>query len=145
MIVRPATQADIAAMARVAERSYQAAFADILEPEVLATRDSAFFGARFGEALERMRVVEEGARVLGFTLVTDRHIDMIFVDPDAAGTGAGSALLAGAEAEGARSLESFRDNHAARRFYERRGWRFAREYEREFLERERAFVFYEKP
>ena len=144
MIVRPATQADIAALARVAERSYRAAFAEILEPEVLATRDGAFFGARFGKAVARIWVAEEGEQVLGFTLVTDGHIDMIFVDPDAAGTGAGSALLAQAEAEGAQSLECFRDNRSARRFYERRGWRFTREYEREFLGAVRAFVFYEK-
>jgi putative acetyltransferase len=130
VIVRPATEADIAAMARVAERSYRAAFDEILEHEVLATRDAAFFGARFGEAWERMRVAEDGGRVLGFTLVTDGHIDMIFAQ---------------AEAEGARSLESFRDNHAARRFYERRGWRLTREYERAFLGAERAFAFYEKP
>jgi putative acetyltransferase len=129
----------------VAERSYRAAFDEILEHEVLATRDAAFFGARFGEAWERMRVAEDGGRVLGFTLVTDGHIDMIFVDPDAAGSGAGSTLLAQAEAEGARSLECFRDNHAARRFYERRGWRLTREYERAFLGAERAFAFYEKP
>ena len=37
-----------------------------------------------------------------------------------------------AEAQGAKSLECFRDNHGARRFYERHGWQVAREYEREF-------------
>ena len=143
MIVRPATEADIPAMARVAERSYRAAFADILEPEVLATRDAAFFAARFRDSLDRMHVAV-AEEVVGFTLVTEGHIDMIFVDPETAGSGAGTALLAQAEAEGARSLECFRDNHQARRFYERRGWHLTREYEREFLGRERAFVIYEK-
>jgi putative acetyltransferase len=45
---------------------------------------------------------------------------------------------------GAKSLECFRDNHGARRFYERHGWRVTREYEREFAGRNRSFVFYEK-
>ena len=144
MKVRPAIQGDLEAMSRVAARSYRDAFATILEPEVLAARHAAFFAARFRAALRQMRVAEADGRVVGFTLMTDCHIDMIFVDPGAVGTGAGSALLAAAESEGARSLECFRDNLSARRFYERRGWRLTREYEREFLGRKRTFVFYEK-
>ncbi|MCB5174284.1 hypothetical protein LGR44_03755 [Microvirga sp. SM9] len=54
-------------------------------------------------------------------------------------------LLQRAECLGAKSLECFRDNHGARRFYERHGWRLAREYERAFAGRERSFVLYEKP
>ena len=69
-----------------------------------------------------MRVAERGRRALGFSLVTGTHLDMLFVDSEAAGEGAGSALLRRVEAEGARTLEAFRDNHAARAFYERRGW-----------------------
>jgi putative acetyltransferase len=145
MNVRPPRDADVEAMAGVAERSYRAGFAEILEPDVLATRDAAFFAGRFSDLLSRMRVAEAAGRVVGFTLVTDGHIEMIFVDPERAGSGAGSALLAQAEAEGARTLECFRDNHAARQFYERRGWRLTREYEREFLGRRRPFVFYERP
>ena len=56
----------------------------------------------------------------------------------------GSALLAEAEARGTWTLECFRDNRSARSFYERHGWTLARSYEREFLGRTRAFVFYEK-
>lgn len=144
MIVRRAAEVDVEAIAAMAERSYRTAFEGILEQSVLATRNAAFFEARFRDAMSRMCVAVEGPQVLGFTLVTDSHIDMIFVDPAAVGTGAGSALLAQAEAEGARSLECFRDNFSARRFYERRGWRMTRDYAREFLGRERAFVFYEK-
>jgi putative acetyltransferase len=144
VIVRPATVADVGAMAAVAERSYRAGFAEILEPDVLAARDAAFFAGRFCDSLSRMRVAEAAGRVVGFTLVADGHIDMLFVDPERAGSGAGSALLAQAEVEGARTLECFRDNHAARQFYESRGWRPMREYEREFLGRRRPFVFYER-
>ncbi len=41
--------------------------------------------------------------------------------PGAQGSGAGSALFAAAEAEGARELWVYSDN-PARRFYEHRGW-----------------------
>jgi putative acetyltransferase len=78
--VRPATPADIPAMAKVAERSYQGAFAAILEPEVLAARDAAFFAERFQASWPRMRVAERAGAVVGFSLVTDAHLDMLFVE-----------------------------------------------------------------
>jgi putative acetyltransferase len=92
-----------------------------------------------------MRVAEHAGAVIGFSLVTDAHLDMLFVDPAAAGTGAGGALLRFVEREGCTSLECFRDNHPARAFYERQGWTLTRGYERDFLGRSRAFVRYEKP
>nr|WP_256515198.1 GNAT family N-acetyltransferase [Alsobacter ponti] len=111
----------------------------------MASRDEAFFAQRFAGELASLRVAEEGGRTIGFSKVTDTHLDMLFVDPAAQGTGGGGALLAEAEARGVRTLECFRDNAAARRFYERHGWRLARAYERDFLGKSRAFVFYEKP
>ena len=83
-------------------------------------------------------------KTVGFLLMTDGHIDMLFMDPDASGRGGGARLLREAEASGAKSLECFRDNHGARRFYERHGWRVTREYERDFAGKSRSFVFYEK-
>lgn len=142
VLVREAGPEDVPALAGIAERSYRAAFAGILEPEALALRDAAFFADRFGEAWPHMRVAERDGRVLGFSLVTGSHLDMLFVDPAAAGEGAGSALLTSVEAEGARTLESFCDNLRARAFYERCGWTLQRSYEREFLGRSRAFVLY---
>jgi putative acetyltransferase len=142
VIVRSAGAQDIPALAAIAERSYRAAFADILEQDVLAGRDAAFFAERFAASWQRMLVaVVEGGPV-GFLLMTDGHIDMLFMDSDAGRQGGGALLLQEAEAHGARSLECFRDNHGARRFYERHGWRVAREYEREFAGRTRSFVFY---
>jgi putative acetyltransferase len=141
--VRAAKAADIPAMAAVAERSYGEAFAAILEADVLATRNAAFFAERFRISLDRMCVAEDDA-VCGFTLVTDAHIDMLFVDPAKAGRGVGSFLLQHAEANGARTLECFRDNASARAFYEKHGWTLAQEYEREFLGWVRSFASYAK-
>lgn len=144
MIVRPARAEDIPSLAAIAERSYRAAFADILERDVLDGRDAAFFAGRFASSWERMLVTLEDDAPIGFLLMTDGHIDMLFMDPEASGKGVGALLLAEAEARGAKSLECFRDNHGARRFYERHRWRVTREYEREFAGKRRSFVFYEK-
>jgi putative acetyltransferase len=134
----------VAATAAVAAASYRAGFADILEPGVLAGRDAAFFAPRLAEAGARLRVAEDGGLILGFCLMTDGHIDMLFVAPEAQGRGAGRALLAEAQARGGRSLECFADNRSARAFYERHGWRVAAAYRRDFAGRARDFVRYER-
>ena len=146
LTVRRAAASDVAALAAVAEASYASGFAGILEPEVLASRDAATFAARFSGSLDRLVLAEDGGgRTLGFALVTSGHLDMLFVAPAAQAGGVGAHLLAYVEAQGARTLECFRDNTAARRFYERHGWRLERGYEREFAGRTRAFVAYAKP
>ncbi len=144
MIVRAAIAADVPAMAAIAAASYRAAFAAILEAEALAVRDGEFFANLFVRTLTSLRVAETDGDVVAFAMVTDQHLDMLFVAPNAQRRGAGRALLGAVEADGVCTLECFRDNHGARRFYERHGWRLARAYEREFIGRERAFVFYEK-
>ena len=143
MKLRPATAADVPALALVAERSYRYGFADILEEDVLALRDAQFFAAHFDDKYDRMTVADDGVPI-GFLLVSERHIDMLFVDPAFLAKGAGSRLLAHAEEQGARSLECFRDNGQARHFYERHGWRVDGCYEREFAGKSRSFVFYVK-
>jgi putative acetyltransferase len=144
VIVRQAGADDIPALAGIAERSYRSAFDGILEEPVLRSRDAEFFAARFRDALDRLVLAEADGKPLGFLLVTESHIDMLFLDPDAVGRGAGALLLRHAEKEGATSLECFRDNLHARGFYERHGWALTREYERDFAGRDRAFVLYEK-
>jgi putative acetyltransferase len=144
VIVRQARLEDVPVLAQLAERSYRAAFAGILEQEVLESRDAALFTERFASSWERMLVVVQRDEIGGFLLMTDGHVDMLFMDPNARGHGGGARLLEEAEIRGARSLECFRDNDGARRFYERHGWRVTREYEREFAGRSRSFVYYEK-
>lgn len=145
MILRAARPADFPALAAIAEAAYRQAFAAILAPETLACFDRPFFAARF--ALERrvpVLATDDSGGTLGFHLVGDGHIHMLFVDPARQARGTGRALLADAEARGAVSLESFRDNHAARGFYEKHGWALAREYMRPFGGRDCAFVAYVK-
>ena len=129
----------------MAAASYRTGFAHILPPDVLAARTPETFAPRFGAELAKLCVAERDGTVVGFSMMTDGHIDMMFVDPATHRTGAGRALLADCEARGARTLECFRDNTAARAFYEAHGWRLAREYARVFAGAEYRFVFYEKP
>lgn len=145
MIFRAATEADISAMARVASASYAHAFADILGPEALAQRDVGFFIARFAETWPQMRVaISNDGETVGISMTTGKHLDMFFLAPHAIGRGVGAEMLRDVEKHGASTLECFRDNKAARRFYERHGWRLVGAYDRTFVGRERAFVAYEK-
>jgi putative acetyltransferase len=143
--LRAARPADIEPLAAIAVASYRRAFARILEPETLATCDRAFFSARFAREIANVTLAEDDANgIVGFSLVTGRNIDMLFIVPAQIGHGIGAALLDACEARGATMLECFRDNEQARRFYERRGWRLERSYTREYLGHVRAFVAYAK-
>jgi putative acetyltransferase len=144
VIIRPAGVHDIGRIADVAAASYAQAFVGLLEPSVLSTTNAAYFAARFERDWPRLRLADSFGEILGFSLVTAGHLDMLFIDPVAQGCGAGSALLGDAELRGTSSLECFRDNVPARRFYEGHGWRLVRSYERVFAGKERAFVYYEK-
>ncbi len=144
MRIRAAREADVAALSAVAAASYRAAFLSILGEDGLAQRAEPFFVARFGSEWPTLRLAEQEGRILGFHQVREGRLDMLFLAPDAIGQGLGALLLADAEAQGAVALECFRDNHAARRFYERHGWRFDQALEREFAGVVRAFVIYRK-
>lgn len=145
MRIRRAHPGDVAALARIAAASYRAAFAAILSPRALAARDAGFFARRFRRQRRRLRLASVGGRAVGFSMATRRHLDMLFVDPRFAGRGAGRRLLAECERRGVRTLECFRDNHAARRFYEKAGWRLVRAHARRFAGAIHHFVDYERP
>ncbi|MBM6593326.1 GNAT family N-acetyltransferase [Microvirga pudoricolor] len=145
MIIRNAEPRDVGALSRIAESSYRAAFASILDEDVLLSRNADYFARRFRESWPSLTVASDEGWILGFCLLTDGHVDMLFLAPEATGRGVGALLLKHAEKNGAKSLECFRDNRRARAFYEREGWTLARSYERDFAGKPHAFVFYEKP
>jgi putative acetyltransferase len=130
-------------LAEVASAAYRAGFAAILDVAELARRNPESFVVRFETRLDSLRAAETGGRVAGFALASGRHLDMLFVDPAAQGGGIGAALLDDAVAHGVCSLECFRANAPARRFYDRRGWVVTRGYARLFAGRIHGFVFYE--
>ncbi len=145
MNLRAARPADFPALAAIAASAYRVGFAGLLPPTVLARFDFAHFALRFALETVAPTLAEANGTVLGFHLTESRHIKMLFIDPERRRQGIAAALLANAEAKGAATLESFRDNAPARRFYERHGWRCVREYTRAFDGIECAFVAYEKP
>lgn len=142
LALRPAAPEDAAALGRVAHDSFHQAFAAIMSPTALAQRPLSFFVERFGERWPHVTVAVEGGRIVGFSMVRQNHIDMLFVDPAAQARGVGRALLAAAEAAGARSLECFRDNREARDFYEKHGWTLNQSLRRTFCGEDYDFVTY---
>lgn len=140
MIIRQAVPADIAPAAAILAQAYQTSFRPIIG-DAASAYDIAHFEARFERDLEHLTVLDRGG-VKGVLLLLDGHIAMLFVAET--GHRHGAALLAHAEAHGARSLEVFAANAGARRFYERAGWHIAGEYSRDFAGAEHRFLRYEK-
>ena len=56
-----------------------------------------FFAERFASSWDRMLVACFRRSAVGFLLMTDGHIDMLFMDPAASGRGGGALLLKEAE------------------------------------------------
>lgn len=141
MIIREAVANDIAPAAALMARAYATHFRRIMGDAALDF-DQAHFEARFARELANLTVLDAGG-VRGVLLVKDGHIAMLFAAET--GQGHGAALLAHAEAHGARSLEVFAANEGARHFYERASWQAVRDYEREFAGALHRFLRYEKP
>ena len=140
-MIRAARADDIPAAAALMAGAYAVHFRPILGEAALGF-DRAHFEARFARDLADLVVLDEGG-LQGLLLLTDGHVAMLFAATP--GGGAGAALLAFAEANGARSLEVFAENEGARRFYERAGWRITSAYDREFAGATHRFLRYEKP
>ena len=122
MTCRPATPDDIAWLAETSLEAYRSVFAPLLPECDWSGFDHAFFTARFERQWPDIRIAAQGAQRLGFCLVTNANIDMLFVADGQRRNGAGLILLNDAEAQGAVTLECFALNSLARAFYERHGW-----------------------
>ena len=125
-MIRRATRADAAAIARLHLAAWQFAYADILASEELAAvtlEDRLTAWQRVLDEDGRVWVAEIGGSLVGFALVEGPELTALYVDPPAQGAGVGSALLAEAQAAGARELRVLDANGLAREFYAARGWR----------------------
>lgn len=126
--LRPAAEADIAALAELALRSkgywgYDDAFLEACRKELTLTAPRL--------AAERVRVAERGGRAAGYSSLAlhpphDAELMDLFVDPDHIGGGVGRTLwddlIGHARSAGARQLRIEADPHAAA-WYRRRGAR----------------------
>ncbi len=121
IVVRPARREETDAVADVHAATARVAYAHVFEGpfplEEARERWSAFPG--------EIAVAEEDGRLVGFAAYDARELYGLYVLPSHQGRGLGSRLL---DAAGpVEELWVLRDNAAARRFYERRGWRAADE------------------
>ncbi|MEZ5245728.1 MAG: GNAT family N-acetyltransferase [Acidimicrobiales bacterium] len=140
--IREPTVSDAASMARVHVRSWQAAYAGIVDQATLDGLDvaerTATWTARLSVPGDGPRLVAEVDReIVGFLVGVRRSPDTadaaevlaIYLDPGAWRRGVGSALLdAGVdrlrvEETAPIVLWVLEGNERARRFYEARGWR----------------------
>jgi putative acetyltransferase len=142
MICRPAMQADIPWLVETGLNAYRTVFAPLLPDCDWSGFDHAFFMARFQRQWPDIRIAVQGATRLGFCLVTNDNIDMLFVADRQRGQGTGRILLNDAEARGAVTLECFALNSRARDFYKRHGWVETGHYARDFAGRSCDFVRY---
>ena len=73
---------------------------------------------------QEVRVAEVGGRVVGYVTRDGTELNDLYVQPEAQGRGAGTALLreAMARSPGELLLWTFQRNAGARRFYERHGF-----------------------
>lgn len=108
MRVRRATEADADAIAHVHRSARAAAYGPEYAERPRSEPDITF-------------VADHDGAVVGFATVEGELLRSVYVLPGAQGSGAGTALMDAAEAEGVRELWVYSDN-PARRFYEARGW-----------------------
>ena len=134
--IRPATAADMAAVAELWHEGWHSAHAGHVPAGLTDLRTLAAFHARtpprVGDTSVSVTEVEgaEGA-VTGFVMVVGDEVEQVFVAPAWRGTGVAADLLAEAERRIAAAghdeawLAVVAGNARARRFYDKRGWRDA--------------------
>ena len=108
---------------------FTASFATLTFLPMLHTHEETRAFIR-GVVLEKdeVWVVEDEGRIVGMSALSGDLLDQLYVHPDAQGRGAGSALIDTAKERrpGGFTLWVFQQNEAARRFYERSGFRLVR-------------------
>jgi ribosomal protein S18 acetylase RimI-like enzyme len=127
-VIRRGAADDVPAIVAILIRAFRHAYADILDPQLLAELDADELARDWRDAFERgdrtVLVAEVEGRVVGYASIRhDGDLRTLYVDPAAQGAGVGGLLLSEAERAGARTLEVFKANGHARAFYESRGWR----------------------
>lgn len=128
--LRPGTEADVDDFVRIWREIWRHSFAAALDADV---NDPRFiYGMEHADLIpvaRRTIVALLNGRVVGFCFRDLAHIEDLWVEPATQGQGVGRELLAAAgraiAADGYRTatLDCIEANAAARRFYEREGWR----------------------
>ena len=131
--IRPARAQDLEALAELHHAIWLDAHAAFvgLPPEA---RGIGWYREVIRPTLERTMVAHRDGTPLGYVTCLDELLDDIWVAPWVQGRGIGALLLRAGEAAihangfAEARLECVAANQGARRFYERYGWRLAREF-----------------
>lgn len=121
MLIRPALAADHANLLAIWHRAVLATH------DFLSAADIELLHRQVGElylhAVALHVCVDESQRILGFIGLSDRHVEMLFVDPDCHGQGVGSRLLDDARRRlGPLTVDVNEQNPAAHGFYRHYGF-----------------------
>ncbi len=137
VLLRPATEADPAAVGGLHYRSRASAYAGLVSPEALTFGSPDALGRwwaerwRWERQTHRLTVAVSAEEIVGFSYLGPgpapgvRELYAIHVDPGFVGTGVGRLLMTDAVPHlGPRAvLWVLAGNVRARRFYEKTGWR----------------------
>jgi len=145
-LLRPATPADVPALAALGRDSFVAKFGDLYRPEDLAaflqeTHSEAAVAAELADPARLYRLAEQGGRLVGYCKLAipsslaghargrnPFEIKQLYTAPDATGGGIGRLFMAWvleeAAARGADEIQLsvYSDNPEAQRFYARHGF-----------------------
>jgi putative acetyltransferase len=141
---RPAQMVDIPWLVETTLAAYRTVFAPLLPACDWSAFDGDWFAERFKRQWPDVMIAEVENGPVGFCLMTDANIDMLFIAEGCRRNGTGLVLLRQAEARGARTLECFAVNVLARQFYARHGWTSAGSQSRVFAGSRCEFVSYHK-
>ena len=122
LTLRPATDRDVPALARLYVAARQAAVPEMPEMVHTAAETRAWLGRQLGE--RDVWLAEQGGSIVGYVALGERWLDSLYVRPDLTGQGIGSVLLDLAKGlrPGGLGLWVFQSNVRAQRFYRRHGF-----------------------
>ncbi len=128
LFIRDASIADVDPLVELSHRTVLTKYPSVIGAEMVQGYVASGAVPTYYRAhIDQCRVAELGGAVVGCVAVQGPTVDLMMVDVDHHRGGIGAWLLRDAEARLFRdhsrlSLESFRDNLQAIRFYEKHGW-----------------------
>src|SRR6266849_10440367 len=131
MQVRSADAAEIDNLARLWHDGWHQTHASLVPQELTRLRTPESFRERLQAALPNVHVAGPLGAPIGFYALKGDELHLLFVSPEAHGSGVAAALIADAEARLAGHgverawLACAVGNDRAARFYEKSGWRLA--------------------
>lgn len=117
--IEPCNENDYNALVEIWERSVRATHLFLTETDIIDIRESlipVYFKA------VSLYVIFEDDIISGFIGLSDRSIEMLFIDPASMGKGLGSRLIEFAKSKGADSVDVNEQNPRALGFYLRHGF-----------------------